>query len=73
MHVKDRKYPTTRNWELIKESSPQPLASGFRRGLRFGHSSIDEDETVSGSVDSDSEPEQLDEKDCVGEDTRPRK
>jgi hypothetical protein len=73
MQVKDQDYPSTKNWELIDESRPQPLANGFRRGLGFGPSSIDEDETVSGSIDYDSEPEQLDEKDRVGDDTRPRK
>jgi len=73
MQIKDQDYPSARKWELINDSSPQPSSGGFRRGMGFGPSSIEEDETVSGSIDYDSEPEQLDEKDCVGEDTRPRK
>ena len=52
---------------------PARVVNGFRSGLGFTPSSVDEDETVSISLDYDSEPEQLDEKDRVGEDTRPRK
>ena len=73
MQIKDRLYPTTTNWALVDEPKGRRLVNGFRSGLGFTPSSVDEDETVSGSLDYDSEPEQLDQEDRVGEDTRPRK
>jgi len=73
MHIKDRLYPTTTNWALVDEPKGHRLVNGFRSGLGFTPSSVDEDETVSGSLEYDSEPEQLDQEDRVGEDTRPRK
>ncbi|HTD52966.1 MAG TPA: hypothetical protein VK780_08075 [Thermoanaerobaculia bacterium] len=71
MQIKD--YPSTPNWALVDEPKGHQVVNGFRSGLGFAPSSIDEDETVSGSLDYDSEPEELEEKDRVGEDTRPRK
>jgi hypothetical protein len=73
MQIKDLLDPTTTNWTLVDEPKAHRLINGFRSGLGFAPSSVDEDETVSGSLDYDSEPEQLDEEDRVGEDTRPRK
>jgi hypothetical protein len=73
MQIKDGLYPTTTDWALVDEPKFHRLVNGFRSGLGFAPSSIEEDETVTATLDYDSEPEQLDEKDRVGEDTRPRK
>jgi len=73
MQIKDGLYPTTTNWEVIDDPKGHRLVNGFRSGLGFTPSSVDEDETVSATLDYDSEPEQLGEEDRVGEDTRPRK
>jgi hypothetical protein len=73
MQIKDQLYPTTTNWALVDDSKGHRMANGFRSGLGFSPSSTEEDETVSGPIDYDSEPEPLEEEDRVGEDTRPRK
>ena len=70
MQIKDL---SATNWTLVDEPRAHRLVNGFRSGLGFTPSSVDEDETISGSLDYDSEPEQLAEEDRVGEDTRPRK
>jgi hypothetical protein len=72
MQIKDRDSAET-DWTNVDEPRAIRLGHGFRRGLGFVPSSIDEDETVSGSITFDSEPEQLNEKDRIGEETRPRK
>ena len=73
MQIKDLLDPSTKNWAPVDEPKVHRLINGFRSGLGFAPSSVDDDETVSGSLDYDSEPEQLEQEDRVGEDTRPRK
>ncbi len=73
MQVKDKDSPPEPDWVTIDEPRAHRLTNRFRKGLGFAPSSIEEDETVGGSIDFESEPEKLDEKDRVGEDTRPRK
>jgi hypothetical protein len=59
--------------EIVDDPRAHRLTLGFRKGLGFTPSSIEEDETVAGVIEFDQEPESLEEKDRVGEDTRPRK
>jgi hypothetical protein len=77
MQIKDRDLPGEPDWTVVEDVVDEPrshrLGLGFRKGLGFTPSSIEDDETVSASIDFDPEPEKLEEKDRVGEDTHPRR
>lgn len=73
MQIKDRDFLDNAEWNPVDEPLAHRLNLGFSRGRGFVPSSIDEGEELIGSIDFVPEPEDLEEKDRVGEDTRPRK
>jgi len=77
MQIKDRDISDGPDWAVVEDLVDDPrahrLSHGFRKGLGFAPSSIEEDETVTMTIDFVQEPERLEEKDRVGEDTRPRR
>jgi hypothetical protein len=73
MQIKDRDMPGETDWAIVDDPRIHRLSNGFQKGLGFAPSSMDEEETVVGTIEFEQEPEKLEEKDRVGEDTRPRK
>jgi hypothetical protein len=72
MQIKDRELPAEPDWGSADDPLALRLISGFRSGNGFAPSRIGEDETLSGNIDFPQEPEELEEKDRVGEATVPR-
>ncbi len=73
MQIKDRDLPGESNWASLDDPIESRFHNSFRRGLGFVPSSFDEDVTLTAGVTLSDEPERLEEKDRIGEDTRPRR
>jgi hypothetical protein len=73
MQIKDRDYTSQPDWSFVDEPVSHRQGNSFHTGFGVNQSVSEEDETVSGTIDLGSEPEQLEEEDRVGEETRPRR
>jgi len=69
MQIKDR---DSADWVSIDDPLESRFRSSFRGGLGF-EPSPDEEETLTATLEFSDEPEVLDQKDRIGEDTRPRR
>ncbi|HKD12463.1 MAG TPA: hypothetical protein VKE50_10320 [Thermoanaerobaculia bacterium] len=68
MQIKDR----DNDWASVDDPLESRFRTSFRGGLGF-QSSDDEEETMTATLELPDEPEALDQKDRIGEDTRPRR
>ncbi len=68
MQIKDRETP---DWASVDDPLDNRFRTSFRGGFGFARP-LDEEETLTATLQFD-EPERLEEKDRIGEDTRPRR
>jgi hypothetical protein len=69
MQIKDR---DSSEWLAVDDPLDSRFRDSFRGGLGFAPSP-DEEETVTATITFSDEPESLEPKDRIGEDTRPRR
>ena len=67
MQIKDRDM----DWAPLDDPLESRFRTSFRGGLGF--QSSDDEETMTATLELPDEPEALDQKDRIGEDTRPRR